>query len=216
MNYAILLLHSDKQAIARRSGYNQEVEVMSVTYAGILTEELWHAIVNNNAVYDGKIYYAVRTTGIFCRPSCRSKPPRRDNIQLFENPQQALDAGFRPCKRCKPTGLRLPDEEWIGWLTAYIEEHYREALTLETLAEISHGSPYHLHRTFKRITGLTPALYLQQLRIDKAKAQLVETEHPIAVIGMQVGLHNTPYFVTLFKKLTGSTPARYRQLAGRN
>ena len=186
-----------------------------MTYSGPLTDEIWQAIVGNNAAYDGRFFYAVRTTGIFCRPSCRSKPPKRDNVQLFEHAEQALAARYRPCKRCKPTGLRLPDEEWIGWLTAYIEEHYQEELTLEALAEISHGSPYHLHRTFKRITGLTPTLYLQHLRIDKAKAQLIETAHPIAVIGMQVGLHSTPYFVTLFKKLTGNTPARYRQLAGR-
>jgi AraC family transcriptional regulator, regulatory protein of adaptative response / methylphosphotriester-DNA alkyltransferase methyltransferase len=214
--YVILLLHSRIRAYIDISGYNHEVEVIGLAYAGIVTEEIWQAIVNNDSSYNDKFFYAVRTTGIFCRPSCRSKPPNRENVRLFEHAEQALAARFRPCKRCKPTGRRLPDEEWIGGLTAYIEEHYREALTLEILAELSHGSPYHLHRTFKRITGLTPVLYIQQLRIHKAKEQLLETEHSVAVIGTQIGMPNTSYFVTLFKKLTGHTPTRYRQLAGRS
>jgi len=181
--------------------------------AGLLTDEAWRAIVANDASYDGRFYYAVRTTGIFCRPSCRSKPPNRDNVRIFRSADQALAARFRPCKRCRPTGLRLPDEEWIGWLTAYIDDHYREALPLELLSELSHSSPYHLHRTFKRIAGMTPVRYMQERRIAKAKEQLRLTPLPVAVIGAQVGLPSAPYFVTLFKKLTGVTPARYRQLA---
>ena len=181
--------------------------------AGNVTEEAWRAIVGNDASYDGQFWYAVRTTGIFCRPSCRSRPPKRDNVRLFTSAEQAMAARYRPCKRCKPTGSRLPDEEWIGWLTAYIDEHYPEALSLELLSELSHSSPYHLHRTFRRIAGMTPVRYIQQLRIAKAKERLLLTPHPVAVIGAQVGLPNTPYFVTLFKKLTGHTPARYRQLA---
>jgi AraC family transcriptional regulator of adaptative response / methylphosphotriester-DNA alkyltransferase methyltransferase len=177
-----------------------------------VTEEKWQAIINNDASYDGKFFYAVKTTGIFCRPSCKSKPPKKENISLFRTAEQALYAKFRPCKRCKPTGQRLPDDEWVALVTEYIDKHYMEALTLEILAVICHGSPYHLHRTFRRVKNLTPVEYIQQKRIDKAKEHLITSDKVIAEIGLSVGLPNTPYFITLFKKKTGQTPAGYRKM----
>ncbi|MGG2197922.1 bifunctional transcriptional activator/DNA repair enzyme AdaA [Paenibacillus validus] len=176
-----------------------------------LTDEMWQDILNNDASYDGQFFYAVKTTGIFCRPSCQSKPPKKENVRVFQHADHAVTGKFRPCKRCKPTGRRLPDEEWVAIVTAFIDKHYTEALTLETLADISHGSPYHLHRTFKRIKGMTPVAYIQNQRIEKAKELLRSTDKAVADIGISVGLHNTPYFVTLFKKKTGHTPTSYRQ-----
>ncbi|MEK8129991.1 bifunctional transcriptional activator/DNA repair enzyme AdaA [Paenibacillus filicis] len=180
-----------------------------------MTDEAWQAIRNNDPAYDGKFWYAVRTTRIFCRPSCKSRPPKLENSCVFRTVEQAMEAGFRPCKRCKPTGLRLPDEEWIGLITDYIDKHYMEALTLGVLAEIGHGSPYHLHRVFHKITGKTPVDYIQQKRIEQAKERLTGSDQSIAEIGQSVGLANTPYFITLFKKKTGHTPAGYRQLHNR-
>ncbi|MED4585448.1 bifunctional transcriptional activator/DNA repair enzyme AdaA [Brevibacillus choshinensis] len=176
-----------------------------------LTDEKWQAIIHNDASYDGSFFYAVKTTRIFCRPSCKSKAPNKENVRIFANPQQALTAKFRPCKRCKPTGQRLPDREWVEQITQYIDEHFRERLTLESLAEECHGSPYHLHRTFKRIKGVTPVEYVQQTRIQAAQEMLVHTDHSIAEIASSVGMQNTPYFMTLFKKMTGRTPTEYRQ-----
>jgi AraC family transcriptional regulator of adaptative response / methylphosphotriester-DNA alkyltransferase methyltransferase len=75
-----------------------------------------------------------------------------------------------------------------------------------------HGSPYHLHRTFKRITGITPVDYVQQTRMAKATGYLKDTDKPIADIALSVGMPNTSYFITLFKKKTGLTPTDYRQL----
>ncbi|WP_082083725.1 bifunctional transcriptional activator/DNA repair enzyme AdaA [Paenibacillus beijingensis] len=176
-----------------------------------LTEEKWQAIMNNDAAYDGQFFYAVKTTGIFCRPSCKSRPPKKENTRLFDTAGQALAAGYRPCKRCRPTGRRLPDDEWIGLVTEYIDRNYIESLTLEYLAAVCHGSPYHLHRTFKKVRGMTPALYIQQQRIDRAKERLTASNEAVAEVGRSVGLPNTPYFVTLFKKKTGHTPSDYRQ-----
>lgn len=176
-----------------------------------VSDEQWQAIANNDASYDGQFFYAVKTTGIFCRPSCKSRLPKRENIGFFENADQALAAHFRPCKRCKPTGQRLPDEEWIAFITEYVDSHCNETLTLEVLAFLSHGTPYHLHRTFKKIKGMTPVDYIQHIRLEKAKMLLTTFDDPVAEVGESVGLSNTPYFITLFKKKTGQTPEAYRR-----
>ncbi|WP_231637300.1 bifunctional transcriptional activator/DNA repair enzyme AdaA [Paenibacillus sp. FJAT-27812] len=175
-----------------------------------IPEEKWQAIISNDASYDGRFIYAVKTTGIFCRPSCKSKAPNKENVRLFENAEQARSAHFRPCKRCKPTGERMPDDEWVDIITQYIDSHYREILTLDTLADMCHGSPYHLQRTFKRMKGMTPVEYIQQTRITKAKEYLAHTDRAVSDIALNVGMANTSYFITLFKKKTGRTPNDYR------
>lgn len=177
-----------------------------------VTEEQWQAILQNDVAYNDIFFYAVKTTGIFCRPSCKSKAPNRENACVFQNAEQALAAGFRPCKRCKPTGERLPDKEWVAVMTEYIDHNYMAPLTLETLAEVCHGSPYHLHRTFKKVSGITPVDYIQQKRIAKASEYLLTTEQAVAEIALRVGLPNTSYFITLYKKKTGYTPTQFRQL----
>lgn len=177
-----------------------------------LTDEKWRAIVCNDTAYDGSFFYGVKTTRIFCRPSCKSKAPNRENVRLFADARQALSARFRPCKRCRPTGQRVPDREWVEQIKQHIDSHYKERLTLESLADACHGSPYHLHRTFKRVQGVTPMEYVQQTRIQAAQERLMQTDQPIAAIASAVGMPNTPYFVTLFKRRTGRTPTEYRQM----
>lgn len=178
----------------------------------LLKEEQWQAILQNDASYNDKFLYAVKTTGIFCRPSCKSKAPKRENVLIFQNAQQALVAEFRPCKRCKPTGERLPDKEWVAVMTHYIDNNYSESITLETLADMCHGSPYHLHRTFRKVMGITPVDYIQNKRISKASEYLLHTERTVTDIALTVGMPNTPYFITLFKKKTGYTPTQFREL----
>ncbi|WP_058304635.1 bifunctional transcriptional activator/DNA repair enzyme AdaA [Gorillibacterium timonense] len=175
------------------------------------TVEQLNAILANDAAYDGTFFYAVKTTGIFCRPSCKSKPPKQENIEIYPSSEEALAARYRPCKRCKPTGKRLPDEEWITVVTDYIDTHYAEPLSLEQLAVLCHGTPYHLHRTFKRVMGITPLAYIQQTRLHNAKRLLISTSNSIAGIGEAVGFRNIPYFITLFKKRTDFTPEEYRR-----
>ena len=114
-----------------------------------LTNEHWQAIIHNDSSYDSKFFYAVKSTG-FCRPSCKSRIPNKNNVRIFHHAEQALSENFRPCKRCKPNGLTLPNEEWVEQIKEYIEKHFDEALTLDILAEMCHGSPFHLQRTFKK------------------------------------------------------------------
>ena len=180
-----------------------------------MTNEQWNAIICNDAFYDKKFYYGVNTTGIFCRPSCKSRPPKRQNVKIFNNPQQALDENFRPCKRCKPTDQRLPSEEWVEQVAMYIDSNYYEHLSLQTLADLFHGSPFHLQRTFKKVNGITPAKYIQDTRISKSMEFLLNEDRPIKEIAIAVGISNMSYYVTLFKQKTGFTPIEYRQLKNR-
>ncbi|EJR53312.1 hypothetical protein IIM_02676 [Bacillus cereus VD107] len=176
-----------------------------------LIDEYWQAIIHNDSSFDDKFFYAVKSTRIFCRPSCKSRIPNKNNVRIFLNVEQASYEKFRPCKRCKPNGLTLPNEEWINQITEYIQKHYCDALTLDLLAEMCHGSPYHLQRTFKKIVGISPIEYIQQFRITKATEYLSHTNQSIIEISTAVGIENPEYFATLFKKKTGFTPTEYRK-----
>ncbi|WP_285765840.1 bifunctional transcriptional activator/DNA repair enzyme AdaA [Peribacillus sp. SI8-4] len=176
-----------------------------------IPNDYWKAIVDCDAAYNDQFLYAVKTTGIFCRPSCKSRVPNKENVKIFKNARMALEENFRPCKRCKPEGLNLPIEEWIEHIADWLDHHFCESLTLNKIADISHGSPYHLQRTFKRVKGMTPTEYIQRLRIDRACSLLESSGQSVADIGLAVGFSSTPYFMTLFKKKMGTTPMGYRQ-----
>lgn len=176
-----------------------------------VSDEQWQAIMYNDSSYDTLFIYGVKSTGIFCRPSCKSRLPNKTNVFIFKNAEQALSKGFRACKRCKPEGLQIPDEDWVIQITDYIDSHYSQPLTLEVLANMCHGSPFHLQRTFKRIKNMTPVEYVQLVRIEHAKDLLKATEKTIGEISRRIGLPNTPYFITLFKKKLGLTPLQYRK-----
>lgn len=176
-----------------------------------LNDELWQAIIRNDESYNGKFYYGVETTGIFCRPSCASRQPSRKHVRVFYTARDAIQAGFRPCKRCEPAEQLSPDESWVESAAFWLETHYAESLTLELLSEAMHRSPYYLQRTFKRVKGVSPADYLLQIRLQRAKRFLAETERSVADIGMAVGVQNAAYFATLFHKHTGLTPTEYRK-----
>lgn len=177
-----------------------------------LTEERWQAITHNDKSYDDLFIYAVTSTGICCRPSCKSRNPKKENIRIFNDVEEAIANGFRPCKRCKPGGIRLPDEEWIDQIKQYINANYHNPLSLEILADMCHGSPYHLQRTFKRIVGQTPMEYIQHIRILNAMKKLQNVEKSIAKTALEVGFSNTSYFITLFKNKTGFTPKQFQKI----
>lgn len=175
-----------------------------------LTDELWQAIIENDEGYDGKFFYGVQTTGIFCRPSCVSRQPNREHVKLFRTSAEAAQAGFRPCKRCEPTEAKPPNESWVEAAAYWLETHYAEQLTLELLAEAMHRSPYDLQRTFKRIKGVSPAAYLLNIRMNRAKRLLAGSDRSVADVGGAVGIRNAAYFTAIFHKHTGMTPTEYR------
>lgn len=177
----------------------------------VLTDSYWQAIVQNDERYDGEFFYSVKTTNIFCRPSCKSRIPNRKNVRLFTTVQHAMQAGFQACKRCCPDQLQSPQEQWVEEIAQLIDEYFWDDLKLEELSRLASGSPFHLQRSFRHMKGYTPAQYVQTVRIREAEKLLLTTTQSVSQIGMQVGLDNPSYFATLFKQKTGFTPTAYRQ-----
>jgi AraC family transcriptional regulator of adaptative response/methylated-DNA-[protein]-cysteine methyltransferase len=140
--------------------------------------EYWQAVIRRDPEYDGRFVYAVRSTGIYCRPSCPSRRPKRENVQFFALPVQAEQAGFRACQRCQPDKA-VPDEPHLGLVQAicrYLAEPREHIPTLNELAQQFNLSPYHLQRTFKRIVGVTPHQYAAGHRLERFKESLKDEE----------------------------------------
>jgi AraC family transcriptional regulator of adaptative response/methylated-DNA-[protein]-cysteine methyltransferase len=132
-------------------------------------EQMWEAFNTKSAHYDGKFYVAVRTTGVYCRPSCPAKPLRK-NVAFFATCDAAELAGYRPCKRCHPRDTLLPAENLAESAVKWIETHGRARLS--EMSEALHVSPFHLQRTFKRVVGVSPLDYAKTVRIEKMKGEL--------------------------------------------
>lgn len=177
-----------------------------------LTDKRWQAICENDFRQDGEFFYGVKTTKIFCRPSCKSRVPKKENIFIFKNGEEAKEIGFRPCKRCKPEGEKVPNEEWADQVKKFLDQNYSKPLTLEVIAEECHGSPFYLHRTFKAQVGISPIEYLNKIRMEKAKDLLRKTKKPISEIGLAVGIVNGDHFSTKFRKYASVTPLQYRKM----
>lgn len=131
----------------------------------------WKAVVSNDSSADGAFYYAVKTTGVYCRPSCTCRLPNRANTEYFATCAEAEAAGYRACKKCRPTETSKVEgiEQKIIHACRIIEAS-EESLTLDRLAMLVHLSPYHFHRLFKKIVGVTPKQYAarhQSLRFQK-------------------------------------------------
>src|SRR2546426_709620 len=137
-------------------------------------EGRWKAVLDRNSGFDGAFVYAVRSTGIYCRPSCPSRKPGREQVIFFPLPEAAEKAGFRPCRRCRPRDLnaRNTQEEKVLRACRYMDSHQEDLPTLAVLAARVGGSPYYLHRVFKRVTGITPRHYFEAGRLKRLKAQL--------------------------------------------
>lgn len=178
----------------------------------VLNEAIWNAIVNCDERYDNKFLYGVMTTGIFCRPSCKSRTPNRTNVKIYENAEHAMQEGLRPCKRCRPDApaARSSVNELADAAADVISNHYMDDLTLDQLARQMYVSPYYLQRIFKQATGVSPFAFLTEKRITEAKRLLLETDEPVTSIAFQVGFKNPSHFSVVFAKNVGVSPTQYR------
>lgn len=177
----------------------------------ITEETMWSAVVRCDGGYDGQFYYAVRTTGICCRPSCRSRTPARGNVAFFARLADALGEGFRPCKRCRPDLLEPPgDGDIVRDAQAVIARRYATGLTLDGLAREVGMSRFHLQRTYKRAAGETPAASIARLRVAKAKELLRGTALSVTEIAHEVGFRSASHFSVAFGRQAGCSPVAYR------
>ena len=175
-------------------------------------EQCWSAVTMRDAQADGMFVFAVRSTGIYCRPSCPARRPRREQVAFFRQPEDAETAGFRPCRRCHPEQAHIPEPnaELIEQVRYYIETHLDTSLSLAVLGEQVHLSPYHLHRTFKRITGMTPRQYAESCRLGQFKAQLQQGEAVTSAF-YNAGYQSSSSVYERAPVQLGMTPTAYRQ-----
>jgi AraC family transcriptional regulator, regulatory protein of adaptative response / methylated-DNA-[protein]-cysteine methyltransferase len=129
----------------------------------------WEAVQRRDTSMEGAFVYAVLSTGIFCRPGCPSRRPRRDRVQFFQKAEDASQAGFQPCRRCKPLSTK---PRIIETICRHIEEHLQEPLSLPDLGKLVHLSPFHLQRKFKAELGVTPREYADACRMRLFKSQV--------------------------------------------
>jgi AraC family transcriptional regulator, regulatory protein of adaptative response / methylated-DNA-[protein]-cysteine methyltransferase len=132
----------------------------------------WNAVLARDETMDGEFVTAVRTTGIYCRPSCPAKHPHRTNVVFYAGPSEAEQAGFRPCKRCNPRENLSARSELVQRICQYINSNLDEKLTLANLSQQAGLSPFHFQRTFKRVLGISPRQYIETRRLEKLKRSL--------------------------------------------
>jgi AraC family transcriptional regulator, regulatory protein of adaptative response / methylated-DNA-[protein]-cysteine methyltransferase len=132
----------------------------------------WTAVLDRDAAADGRFVYAVASTRIYCRPTCPSRRPHRRHVRFFATPAAAEAEGYRACRRCRPAE-REPDAlRQVREARRYLDEHLDETVTLDRLGRAVGLSPWHLQRTFKRITGVTPRAYAGARRMERMKSRL--------------------------------------------
>ena len=174
-------------------------------------EERWQAVKRRDAAFDGKFLFAVRTTGIYCRPSCASRPAKRENVTFFETGAQAEKAGYRACKRCRPNEIGAPDPQMEAVKRACERiEQAEEAPKLAELATSAGLSPYHFHRVFKAITGVTPKAYAAERRARRA-ADKLRTAETVTEAIYDAGFNSSSRFYENTDARLGMTPGAVRR-----
>ena len=171
----------------------------------------WAAVLGHDRDADGLFVYAVHSTGVYCRPSCASRRPRRDRVSFFETPADARHAGFRACRRCKPDVTNAVDP-WIEKIRracvylGNVEGHP----SLATLAARLGGSPYHLQRNFKRLVGVTPREYADACRLRKVKRGL-RAGGAVTGAMLDAGYGSSSRFYERAVPKFGMSPSTYRR-----
>jgi len=131
----------------------------------------WEMVEQRSIAGDALFVYAVKTTGVFCRPSCPSRRPLRESVEFFATSELARAAGYRACKRCQP-GEEHPQQKLVGLACEYIERNLETTITLDALGKVMDLSPFHAQRVFRRTLGVTPKQYQQALRMERFRGEL--------------------------------------------
>lgn len=176
------------------------------------TDARWQAVMARDRASDGRFVYAVRSTGIYCRPSCPSRRPRRNQVTFYDLPALAEREGFRACRRCQPDGVALvdPTRELAEEVCRLIDRRPDGDVSLATLSRAVGRSPYYLHRTFKRVVGVTPREYAAARRLTRLKAEL-RAEQTVSRAQYAAGYGSSSRVYEAADRKLGMTPATYRR-----
>ena len=168
----------------------------------------WQQVMARDARQDGRFVFAVRTTGIYCRPSCPSRRPRRDSVEFFANPGEAERAGYRACLRCKPT--ETPSQARYIARARQLLDNAEGVVTLSELSKRVGLSPFHLQRLFKRATGLSPREYQSARRMQHVKNGLRQGEDVTTAL-YDAGFGSPSRLYEKAPQQLGMTPGEYRR-----
>lgn len=185
---------------------DKHAELAAIT----LADPRWAAVQAHDPRADGRFFYSVKTTGVYCRPSCGARPARPENVAFHATAADAEHAGFRPCKRCKPDQPSLT-EQHAAMVTAACRmiEQAEATLTLEQLAEPTGLSPFHFHRVFKAVTGVTPKQYAAAHRSRRVRNELAHGASVTSAI-FDAGYNASSRFYETASQVLGMTPSNYR------
>jgi AraC family transcriptional regulator of adaptative response/methylated-DNA-[protein]-cysteine methyltransferase len=174
-------------------------------------DERWKAVVERDNSLDGTFVFAVTSTGIFCRPSCPAKRPRRENVRFFNHAAAAEHAGYRACLRCRPKAADGdPQSALVRAVCRYIERHIEDRLTLSLLAGEFRRSPFYLQRTFKSVLGVSPKAYIDACRLRQVKQNL-QAGHSVTTSLYAAGYGSSSRLYERTARQLGMTPDKYRR-----
>ena len=173
-------------------------------------KDRWDAVVRRDSAADGMFYYSVRSTGLYCRPSCAARLPKRENVRFHRTCTDAVCAGFRPCKRCRPNEASLAERQASAVAKACrLIGQSDELPALDALADAAGMSRFHFHRVFKSITGLTPKGYAAAHRAKRVRDALPRSATVTDAI-YDAGYKSNGRFYAASSRLLGMTPTGYR------
>jgi AraC family transcriptional regulator, regulatory protein of adaptative response / methylated-DNA-[protein]-cysteine methyltransferase len=179
--------------------------------AKAIDEVRWHAVLDRDNSLDGSFVFGVSSTGIFCRPSCPAKRPRRENVTFFGHALEAERAGYRACLRCRPKAVDGNKQSaMVRAMCRYIEQHIEDRLTLKLLAKEFRLSPFHLQRTFKSTLGVSPKAYIDACRFRQVKQNL-QAGHPVTTALYAAGYGSSSRLYERTATQLGMTPEKYRR-----
>ncbi len=171
----------------------------------------WEAVLARDSSLDGAFVFAVSSTGVFCRPSCPARRPRRENVRFFDHAMAAEQAGYRACLRCRPKAVDgNPQSALVRAICRHIEQHIEDRLTLGGLARVFRRSPFHLQRTFKTVLGVSPKAYIDACRLRQVKQNL-QAGHNVTSSLYAAGYGSSSRLYERTASQMGMTPEKYRR-----
>lgn len=204
-------LHLKNMPASQKSPLQPAADDPSEAFDSAENAERWQVVLARNAAHDGQFVYAVSTTGVYCRPSCPSRRPRRSSVEFFLTPDHAERAGYRACLRCRPKAVTgNPQADGVKAICRFIEQHLDEPLTLQRLGKEFHQSPFHLQRRFKAALGITPREYADSCRLRQLKRNL-QSGDSVTRAMYDAGYGSSSRLYERTASQLGMTPDKYRR-----